>query len=165
MPWIDHWGRPRPHVGSGNGLAGRHPRRVVQFGIAGFRNPSSYRANLLEQARILPRAVRQVRSNKTARGRHEIARPLRRKRENSSAGSKASRTAQIVRLGRTGALQGYVHANALGAGRLLRSIRGSKAQHHLGRCGCCAAHTNMAHDMARSSWCPTGHLQTIRFCL
>ena len=54
--------------------------------------------------------------------------------------------------------KGYVHALALSAGRLLGRARRSKGQHHLGRCGCCAAHTTMAHDMARSSWCPTGHL-------
>ena len=47
--------------------------------------------------------------------------------------------------------EGYVQADALGACRLLRRTRGSKSQHHLGRCGCCAAHTTMAHDMARSS--------------
>ena len=90
-------------------------------------------------------------------GRKEIAHPLCRATLNPSAGSKVSRTAQIVRLNRA-PNKGYVHPRALGAGRLLGRARGSKGQHHLGRCGCCAAHTNMAHDMARSSWCPTGHL-------
>ena len=52
----------------------------------------------------------------------------------------------------------YVHAAELIEGRLPRGTRGSKGRHHPGRCGCCAAHNNIAHDMARSSWCPPGHL-------
>ena len=113
MLWIDQREPSDSPCGFWQRPAGRTPLPGrANFGIAEFRNPICYRANLLDQARILPRAVRQVRSNKRARGRHEIARPLRRERENSSAGSKASRTAQIVRLGRTGHYKGYVHAKA-----------------------------------------------------
>ena len=97
MLWIDQREPSDSPCGFWQRPAGRTPLPGrANFGIAEFRNPICYRANLLDQARILPRAVRQVRSNKRARGRHEIARPLRRERENSSAGSKASRTAQIL---------------------------------------------------------------------
>ena len=148
--------RPTAHVASGNGRPVAHPCcSRANFGIA---EPVCYRANLLDQARILPRAVRQVRSNKRARGRHEIARPLRRERENSWAGSKASRTAQIIRLapdrttsagGVFGRYSGHecelnfmstrAHLAPVGAHAQVAAPRRASSSR---RCGCCAAQTS-----------------------
>ena len=118
-------GAVRHDVGSGNGRPVEHPCRVAQFGIAGFRNPNCYRAGLLERAANV--ASRSQTGSKADQGQHEIARPLRRETVNSSAGSKASRTAQIVRLARTGHYKGYVHAKALNAGRLRDGLAAPKA--------------------------------------
>ena len=70
---------------------------------------------------IASRSQTREEQNKADQGQHEIARPLRRERVNSSAGSKISRTAQIIRLAPDRPPNdGYVQALALGACRLLR---------------------------------------------
>ena len=43
--WIDQWGRPTPHVGSGSGRPFEHPCRVAQLRNAGFGNPNGYQAS------------------------------------------------------------------------------------------------------------------------
>ena len=69
------------------------------LGLLGFETPAVIALAYWTGSNI---ASRSQTGSKADQGQHEIARPLRRERVNSSAGSKASRTAQINRLARTG---------------------------------------------------------------
>src|SRR6478752_8820173 len=69
------------------------------LGLLGFETPAVIALAYWTGSNI---ASRSQTGSKADQGQHEIARPLRRERVNSSAGSKISRTAQIIRLARTG---------------------------------------------------------------
>ena len=56
-------------------------------------------------------------------------------------------------------INAHVHAAQLTGGFRLRIMRDrSEILTHSGKCGCRAAHASMAHEMARSSCCPGGHV-------
>ena len=100
MPWIDQRGPPDATCGFGQPRAGRTPlpRRPI-WDCWGFETPAVIALAYWTGSNI---ASRSQTGSKADQGQHEIARPLRRERVNSSAGSKASRTAQIIRLALTG---------------------------------------------------------------